>query len=391
MQKEVYYSSPIQDEIIKYLYKVRGANINQITRALNGLSLNQETTDRQIKNTYALLKKMENYGLIKFSSYKTDIRSRERRLYSLSKEGLNIAQSFPEESILFKKYEYKTYSLYTPPIKSIVHHLMSVDAMTDVYVLEKSHEKVKIDFVNNLIAAKKIVKPDFCVKIEGSTYFMEIDRSNERGKSLQMKFERYNKYFQELSMKKEKLPNAIFFIIPSNKQQDLTSHQRLRFTSVATAYINACPDFKSKIDLIFVNQNFFLQTLIKEYNSHSKNIIKSYEVEMEIKEIGLQKIESNRMILFKKNTKQDQYENLYYAIIGNVVKPWFKLLEGIENLKTSHSNDSLLNFIDIKKITILHEEQEPILPFQTNGKYHDLANTYLCNVKTGKINKLEIK
>lgn len=391
MQKEVYYSSPLQDEILNYLYKVRGANINQIARALNGLSLNQHPTNTQIKNTYALLKKLENYGLIEYFSYKTDIRSRERRLYYLSKPGLVITQSFPNKSILFDKYDYKTYGLYTPPRKSLAHHIMSVDAMTDIYVLEKNNEKVKIDFVNNLIAAEKIVKPDFCVKIEDFTYFMEIDRSNERGKSIDMKFERYNKYFQELSNKNKKLPEAIFFIVPSNKDHQLTSHQQLRFKSIATAYINACPAFVSRVDLIFIDQIFFLQTLIKECNSHSKMIIRSYENKMDKKETGLQKIKSNGMILFKKDNEHAQYENVYYAILGNVVKPWFKLFEGIEKVKSFHSNDSILNFIDIKKITILHEDQAPILPFKTTGKYHDLFNTYLCNVKTEEISKLEIK
>ena len=398
LPKEVYYSSPLQDEILKYLYRVRGANINQIARALNRLSLNQETTDTQIKNTYALLKKLENYRLVEYFSYKTDIKSRERRLYFLSKKGLIVAQSFPDEPMLFEKYEYKSYSLYTPPKKSIAHHLMSVDAMTDVYILEKNNGKVKIDFINNLIASEKVVKPDFSVKVEDLIYFMEIDRSNERGKSLQLKFERYNKHFQELSKKKEKLPNAIFFIVPSNtynKEHKVTSHQQLRFKSIATAYINACPTFVNKVDLIFIDQIFFLQTFIKECNSYAKKIIKNYEAEMVKKETGLQKIESDGMILFKKNTEQAKYENLYYAVVGNVVKPWFQLFEGIEKIRRFEkiTNDSILNFIDIKKITILYEGQEPILPFKTSGKhpYHDLSNSYFCNVKTGKINRLEIK
>ena len=71
MRNESYYSSPVQDEVMSYLYLVRGADIEQITRALNSIRLTHgSVNEKRVKKTYDILRKLKKYWLIEYQTYK---------------------------------------------------------------------------------------------------------------------------------------------------------------------------------------------------------------------------------------------------------------------------------------------------------------------------------
>lgn len=374
MREKVYYSAPVQDEIMRYLYLVRGADIEQITRALNGIKLKEPVLENKIKSTYALLNKLEKYGLVTYYVYKLKERSRERRLYFLTKVGMmelnsqfNIYKN-TSGSGFFGDYGYFNHSFFSPPKKSLNHHLMTVDVMTDSYLLSKRN-KDRIDVANNLYVAEKTIKPDFAIAFKNGNakdiYYVEIDRSTERGQLLTNKFKKYNSYFEYLNSQNKPLPKAIFFVVPNGKNgKDIYSNEKqIRFGSVANAFYDTCEAFTAEVDLYFIDMNHFLTTFISELNNDSgKNLEKLSNILKGEKS----KIMLENVVTFDR-LKEDKAKELFFSVEGCRVKPWVLMLNALKELeKQKKQNQNVLSFFDVPKITLVYSNHFPMEPFTTS-------------------------
>ncbi|MBU0941447.1 MAG: replication-relaxation family protein [Bacteroidetes bacterium] len=371
MRKESYYSSPVQDEVMSYLYLVRGADIEQITRALNSIKLNHgAVNEKRVKKTYDILRKLKKYGLIDYQTYKLSERSRGRRIIFLSKAGLmelNNKRNIQEKtrgSGFFGDFGYFKHSLYSPPMKSLRHHLMTVDVMTDAYILSKLN-KVRMSVANNLYVAEKVIKPDFGVLIKGEkhdqTYYIEIDRSTERGQALLNKFKKYNTYFQQLKRENKPLPSTIFFVVPNGQSgKGIYAHEKqVRFRSVAKAFCDTCGSFTEEVDLCYVEMNTFLTTFISEVKNISRGNLVKLEGELVNTKFG--KIR-NSIISFNQSGKKA--EVLYLSVEGCRIKPWILMFKTLKELKEHKSmNHEILTFFDSPKITLIYSEERPVEPF----------------------------
>lgn len=365
---DTYYTSPKQDEIMEFLFKVRGANVDQITKALNMIKSSATVIDDTlIKNTYGILKKLEKYGLIEFFSYKLEIKSRERRLYQLSKKGLMEfyrKRKVKENTVAsgyFEEYGFIKHALYTPPKRSMAHHLMTVDAMIDVYILTK-HNQGKLDFANNLFVAQKSIKPDFGVKTKKNYYLIEIDRSNERGQSLQNKFTKYNNHFRTLKSEGKELPAAIFFVVPDaeNTNGVQSHHKKIRFQSIANVFVKECKEFLEEINLYFLELKLFYSKLIEEINQFSQKKLNEYQIKLEKQGIIVDFVNGN-LVVFESNEKK-KVIGVYASIEGNQIKPWIFLGKELKDLNKFNNSDQILSFMDIEDIKVLSFKEIPNIP-----------------------------
>lgn len=364
-----YYASPKQDEIMEFLFKARGANVDQITRALNSISSSVEfIEDTLIRNTYGILKKLERYGLVEFTNYKLDIKDRERRLYQLSKKGLMEfyqKRKVNENTIAlgyFGEFGFIKHSLYTPPKRYISHHLMTVDAMVDVYSLWKINQG-RIDFANNLFVAQKQIKPDFGIEVKGgSNYLVEIDCSNERGKKIHQKFAVYADYFVKLKKEGKQLPSAIFFVVPNYGKKNTSGFRskKLRYQSITNVFVKECAEFLEEVNLYFVESQTFISTLVKEINQFSKTKLQEYY--KHLLEEGLILSSLDNCILQFESEERKKIIGIYTVIEGMQTKPWIVLEKVIEEVSKFNSKGAVLSFIENENINILVYSEKPVVP-----------------------------
>ncbi|MCP1146792.1 replication-relaxation family protein [Lysinibacillus endophyticus] len=288
----LFKDSEKQSELMLLLFKVRGANVEQLA-----LGLYQKINKGNLTKTYDLLKKLERKGFVQYTKYKT--LNRIKRMYYLSKNALqylydstNIEEGY-RGSGFEGDFGFFKHSVYKPPSKNIEHHLMTVDCMIDLYVLMKQEPNKKIDFVHNLYIAKNELKPDFSFKKGEDTYYVEIDRGNERGISLNQKFERYYRYFKQTNQ----LAKCIYFVVPSsekNTKSKFDAHHQLRFEKVKEAYKQSMQHYVYEIDLCFVSIDEFLEVIrmdLKDeyiFSDDCKSIWHQYKLSSTTKIWGLQ-------------------------------------------------------------------------------------------------------
>lgn len=265
-----------QSEIIELLVKTRGGNAEQITRAIYG-----EASFKKLTQTYELLNKLIKKKYIEYFIYKEG--DNQKRFYSLSKRGLIFYQEHykvikdKRGTGLFGDLGYFEHKLYKPKQQQIKHLLMTIDAMIDVYLIQKQTNLI-IDFAHNLYCATEYIKPDFVIQHGDSKYFVEMDRMNERGIALNKKFQKYNLYLNNTAKDNNQV-KGIYFVVPTPriiKSNQFDSKQQQRYESVINAYLQECEDYKDKIDLCFITTTEFdgaLREDVKVDKQYNQKII----------------------------------------------------------------------------------------------------------------------
>ncbi|RLQ84866.1 replication-relaxation family protein [Planomicrobium sp. Y74] len=258
-----YTNSPLQRVILHYLYCTRGADITFITQAVDGWK--KASPQREI-NIYAILKKMERKKWIQHKKSQAKRWEKERRIFFLTPQGLSefyrLHQIQPGQqwSTYFNPLPYFEYKLYRHDLRNIEHHLMSTEVLTRLF----RHSQIypdRMDVANNLMIAKKTVKPDLGFATDQKEYFVEVDTGNERGQALHKKFARYHKYFTELQQNDGSLPEAIFFVIPKLDLKP-TNQQLHRIQSIQTAFLTECKVFSEDVNLVVTSVTEFVHTFI---------------------------------------------------------------------------------------------------------------------------------
>ncbi|TGN33110.1 replication-relaxation family protein [Lysinibacillus sp. S2017] len=366
-----------QTEIMILLFKTRGANADQIIRALYGI-----ITPTNKTNVYELLKKLELKKLIEYRTYKDD--TVDRRIYYLSKLGLRKWYEYyhieekQKGTGLNGNWGYFMHSLYKPPLRNIQHHLICVDTMIDIYRMNIQHPDEEIDFAHNLYIATKTVKPDLLITKENSYYFAEIDRLHERGKQLNAKFIRYNKYFKSLIDQGKELPKVIYFIIPNPsrpKEGKFDAHQQKRYENVVKAFLKECEEYANQVDFCFVTRDEFEEVLQNDffprpYKYLLKYVDKGYiKVSNTIKPCYQSDYEEVLMISDDKKTHL-----LYCEINVQRTKKWFIMAELQDkcSIKRKSSDGVLWEFEDLihqPTVVIFTQKQNLIPPLNVFAKF----------------------
>lgn len=355
-----------QKEIILLLFKTRGADANQIIRALYGT-----ITPTNKTKIYELLKKLEIKKFIEYTTYKSS--KGDRRFYYLSKQGLERLyadydiEDKQKGTGLYGDWGHFIYYLYKPPLRNIQHYLMCVDLMIDIYQIIKQYPDTKIDFAHNLYAANKIVKPDFIITKGDSYYFAEVDRLHERGKQLNKKFACYSKYFKSLIDEHKQLPTVIYFIVPNPsrpKESKFDAHQQKRYENVVKAFIEECKEYANKVDVCFVTINEFKEVLQNDFFPLESKYLLKY-VKMDIIKFPINtKIYSRDDELIR---IENDEKTLYICGELNVqrTKKWFRMLEIQNEYSIKESNKvGILGFEDIihEPIPIIFTQKQNLKP-----------------------------
>lgn len=333
-----------QSEIFELLAKTRGATAEQVTRALNN-----EISDSNLTQTYALLNKLISKGFVEY--FVIEETDNQKRLYYLSKNGLSYYQgsyNIPEDKRgcgLFGDYGHFTHALYKPKKNQIKHFLMIVDAMIEVYLLKKE-TNLNIDFAHNLYCATKFVKPDFMFKFGEDKYFVEIDRMNERGVALNKKFENYNDYFMHTNTDQIK---GIYFIVPSPKNEQVdyfNAKQQMRYESVVNAFLKTCDNYKEAINLIFLNEDELRPLLSQKFKNHN------YSQSTRIMIADLKQQEPLKLNVIGKDIYVLHQDNTVHSLNVTLefreTKIWYDLLHYQKKFGEKIKNEGILVFDDYK-------------------------------------------
>lgn len=368
-----------QSQLIEFLAKTRGGNAEQIAKALY-----QKCTSGELTKTYELLKKLEMKGYIEYFIYSDDIS--QRRFYYLTKKGLELFQDFYNIEETYKgtgfsgDYGYFNHNLYKPKPNQIKHLLMCVDAMVDVYLLMIQYPDLNIDFANNLYAATRNMKADFVIKKSKETYYVEIDRLNERGIALREKFKRYNRYFKNL--KNEELPKGIYFVVPDPKkikQDYFDASLQKRFMSVVEAYRGECADYLLGIDLCFLKISDFFEIL--------KEDLLPREMNEEIVKYLRENFGSSFNLSWNKKDiyyvkKGGQIHYIFTEIRWQRINIWYQLLKeqegGSEKVAKEGGLFEFEDFTHIPKIYIFPEKRNLIPLIDFNKQFNSYSSNQLC-------------
>lgn len=361
-----------QSEILVLLFKTRGADADQIIRALYGV-----VTPTNKTNAYELLKKLELKKLIEYTTYKNN--KGDRRIYYLNKRGLEKWYEYfdieekQKGTGLSGNWGHFVHNLYKPPLRNIQHHLMCVDTMIDIYRMNKQHPDAKIDFAHNLYTATKTVKPDLLISNEDSYCFAEIDRLYERGKQLNAKFIRYNEYFKSLIDEGKKLPEIIYFIVPSPSRPRIgrfDAHQQKRYENVVAAFLKECKEYANQVDLCFVTREGFYEVLQHDFFPQPNRYLLKYIEKGYIKLSNtIQPYTTTgyeEVILIKDNEKTHY---LYCEINVQRTKKWFTMIELQDkcSLKKNTNGEGFLVFEEVihqPTVIVFTQKQNLISPLK---------------------------
>lgn len=276
-----YTNAWLQELILDYLRFTRGADVSMVTRAVDDVT--NASSQREIR-IYTVLKKMEDYKWIHYKKCTAKRWKKERRIYFLSPQGLaefyRLHQIQPGQkwSSYFAPLPYLEYKLYRLDFRNIEHHLMSTEVLTQLFQLSRRLPD-RVDVANNLMIAKKTVKPDLGFKVDQKEYFAEVDTGHERGQALHKKFARYHKYFTELQQNNGSLPDAIFFVIPKLDSKP-TNQQLLRIQSIQTVFLAECKEFSGDVNLVVTSATEFRKTFIAYANDEETQQLAAMEPNM---------------------------------------------------------------------------------------------------------------
>ncbi|WP_033541753.1 replication-relaxation family protein [Planococcus sp. CAU13] len=345
-----YTPYPRQNPVLEYLYFSRGSDITQITQAVDGT---ETALEKRKTNLYAILKRLEERKLVQHKKCMANRWKKERRIYFLTPAGLNEFYRLKKISkgqrwtSYFKPLPHLEYSLYRTHFQNIEHHLMTTDILTMLLTIAR-HDSL-VDVATNLMIATPIVKPDLGFRAKEKDYFVEIDTGSERKKALQIKFERYHNYFEQLQKSGKPLPEAIFFVIPSLDAAP-TKQQLQRIESIQSAFLSKCMAFAEQVNLVITSIADFNHTYRIYVNDIERNDIKFFYAKN--KQYGFQK-ESDSLLVNIGNFNQRTVIQYAISIRLHQTKTWIYLKNRLR--KYGNNPNELLSF-PTRQIEVCHKK-----------------------------------
>lgn len=348
-------SAPKQFDILKYLYRVRGATAEQIVFSVWGVPSQSALYDSTRRSSYQILSKLTDKRLVKRSS--RDFK--EGGVYYLTAYGYDemIAYLDLQPSYIGRgfnqDYGYFDYSLATPTLINIDHFLKQVDVFNIYQGLEKKYPGV-FDYRDNRYAAtayktsndgKAKFRPDGEIKVMDDLYEIEVDRSTERGEALVNKFSGYNRYFKWLIKNNMPLPKGIIVVIPNRgkrfQNQLVNASEQVRFQSFYQAFISTCKEFVDKVELLVTELRHFesrLQLMNPsnnlEFERNALTYFKSFSTNNMPIAIG-------EVVGYKIAVVTRAKESHYYFVVngeGYQSEPWSKFFKVYQKFKREHKH-----------------------------------------------------
>lgn len=282
MLERIEQIAPKQFEIIHYLYKVRGATVEQILSVVWDVPANAPLYESSLRSAYKILKKLVSQKLVKRTSrdfqesgvYYLTILGYEEIVTYLDIQPEYIGTGFNNDQGYFD------YSLGTPTLTNIDHFLKQVDVYNVYQALERTNPGT-YDYRDNRYAARTYTspnggkakfRPDGEIKVLDDVYQIEVDRATERGEALVNKFKGYNRYFKWLEKNNHDLPRGIIVVIPDRgkrlQNQLINASEQIRFQSFYQAFATTCKDYLDRVTL-HLTELRHLQKLLTLMNPYS--------------------------------------------------------------------------------------------------------------------------
>lgn len=272
-----------QEDILIYLFKVRGATVKQITQGIF-LTTNDLSKSHLYRKMYETINRLQKKQLINSYSSKYS----KALIYYLTEKGLNEVYD-----ILFiplnhrgmgfnNDYGFFNHSVHMPPKLSVNHFLQQTEFYNIVLALQKMVPGA-FDYRDNLYAAREYdymagtnqikgsYKPDGELLVEDNRFFIEIDTGSEYSAEFQNKFNNLFNYLQSLENDEEEFPRAIVFV--ANKVQKrrfnglINPSDQRRYHTIKEAFESSCGQFVKKVDLVYLQlkqvENYFLQFTVE--------------------------------------------------------------------------------------------------------------------------------
>lgn len=306
MSNKEFVASPKQLEIIRYLQRVRGATINQMLVGIENINPKSSNWVLRKRKMYIKTERLLKHGIIE---KKPTIK--KGNMFVLTAKGLEEVYIYSDIENGYEGSGFKNdlghfaYRTYVPPVDNDHFHLQT-DVYNEVLNLMNDYPGV-YDYRDNLHSvysepnAKGYLKPDGEMMVDNSftyekgegndkkkvrvvkkdLFFIEVDRTKERGVELNNKFKNYAKHFEILTSKKQPLPKAIIFVIPNRKKfQERLRYdpEQKRFLSIFDKFKKECEPYVKEVRLIFVElRKFKTQAIMLQDINRKKLLSPLYE------------------------------------------------------------------------------------------------------------------
>lgn len=374
-----------QEEILIYLFKVRGATVKQITQGV--FSTTEDLSDSHLyRKMFDTVKRLEKKQLINSFSSKYS----KALIYFLTEKGLNEVYDLLYVPLnhtgkgFNKDYGFFKHSVHMPPKQSVNHFLQQTDFYNVVLALQKRVPGA-FDYRDNLYAARQYdymagttnitgaYKPDGELLVEDLRFFIEVDTGSEYSSEFQTKFNNLFNYLQSLENNGEEIPTAIVFV--ANKIQRrkfnglINPSEQRRYFTIKEAFEKACGNFTKRVDLVYLQlkqvERYFLQFTQEEKRFELNKFATRLN---QIKKFNYYKAEREDELYFQDPDNQ----NITYFLIrieafSNL--RWKRLLQVIEAQEANGRNMRAIVFYEHYFSPPLHLGDRNSLPLKINEIY----------------------
>ncbi|ACA42231.1 replication-relaxation family protein (plasmid) [Lysinibacillus sphaericus] len=384
-----------QEEILVYLFKVRGATVKQITQGV--FSTTEDLSDSHLyRKMFDTVNRLEKKQLITSFASKYS----KALIYFLTEKGLNMVYDFLFVPLnhtgkgFNDDYGYFKHSVHMPPKLSVNHFLQQTNFYNIVLALKKKVPGA-FDYRDNLYAAKQYdymagttnitgaYKPDGELLVEDQRFFIEVDTGSEYSSEFQTKFNNLFNYLQSLANNGEEIPTAIVFV--ANKVQRrrfnglVNPSEQRRYFTIKEAFEKACGNFTKRVDLVYLQlkqvERYFLQFTREEKRPEFNKIANQLN---RIKKFNYYKGERDDEFYFQ----DPDNPNLTYFVMrieafSNL--RWKRLLQVMEKQEEGGRNMRAIVFYEHFFSPPLHLGDRSSLPAKTKELYDKIYHLKLSD------------